>query len=61
MGYDEDTGELHVHFSNGSTGYYEGVSYEDARSVIQAPSIGIELHRIVRGKYGFSYLSRGKK
>ena len=62
IGYDEDAGELHVHFSNGSTGFYAGVSGEDARSVLTAPSIGEELHRTVRGKYGFSYLARaGKK
>lgn len=62
VGYDEDASELHVHWSNGSTGYYAGVSAEDARSVMSAPSIGEELHRTVRGKYGFSYVTKaGKK
>jgi hypothetical protein len=59
VGFDEESGELHVHFSNGSEGYYHGVDPADARSVLSAPSIGEELHRTVRGSYRFSYVKRG--
>ena len=63
VGYDSESGELHVQWSNGSTGHYPGVSPEHARSVLSAPSIGQELHRVVRGRYDFSYSNRvpGKK
>ena len=62
VGYDEESGELHVHFSNGSEGVYSGVPPDVAASVGSAPSIGQELHRVVRGQYGFKYHKRaGKK
>ena len=60
VGYDEDAGELHVHWSNGSEEHYPGVTPEHARSVLTAPSIGQELHRIVRGRYDFTYSNRVK-
>lgn len=61
VGYDEETGELHVHFSNGHEGFYQGIPPEVARDVLTAPSIGQELHRTVRGSYGFSYLRKPGK
>jgi hypothetical protein len=61
IGYDPDSGELHVHWSNGSTGFYGGVPPEKARSVLTAPSIGQELHRVIRGQHEFSYTSKPKK
>lgn len=61
VGHDEETGELHVHFSNGSEGVYADVPPEVARSVLSAPSIGQELHRIVRGQYGFSYRKKAQR
>lgn len=60
VGWDDEAGQLHVHFSNGTEGFYE-VPVEVARSVLQAPSIGEELHRVVRGSYGFTYLKRKGK
>ena len=61
VGYDEASGELHVYFSNGSEGFYDGVPPEVGESVLSAPSIGEELHRVVRGKFGFSYTRRAGK
>jgi hypothetical protein len=58
VGYDDETGRLHVHWSNGSEGYY-ATPADVARSVLTAPSIGQELHRIVRGSYDFTYTKKG--
>ena len=60
IGYDEDTQELHVQFQ-GSTNrppkiaVYRNVPYATAHAVLSAPSIGIAMHRSVRGKFPFGY------
>lgn len=59
VGYDDEEGLLHVHFSNGSEVAYDVPSHV-AASVLDAPSIGEELHRTVRGKFGFTYLKKAR-
>lgn len=59
ISYDEDAGELHVVFSNGSHVVYAEVPPETGRGVLSAPSIGSELHRAVRGRFEHSYRQRG--
>jgi hypothetical protein len=63
VGYDDETGELHVEFANGSHGHYADVPPEVAGQVLSAPSIGMELHRTVRGRHSFAYHHKvkGKK
>lgn len=56
IGYDEETGELHVSFSKGQTAVYQGVPPKVARSVMEAPSIGQALHNSIRGQFSFGYL-----
>lgn len=56
IGYDHDTGELHVEHratkrGMGSTAVYEGVPSDIADRVINSASIGEALHAFVRGKY----------
>jgi hypothetical protein len=60
IGFDEETGELHVTFQGtknrpARTATYQGVPLEVARDVIRAPSIGMALHQSIRGQYPFSY------
>jgi KTSC domain len=56
IGYDEETGELHVTFARtGKTAVYENVPPKIARSVLTAPSIGMALHESVRGQFSFGY------
>lgn len=61
IGYDEDTGELHVRFQParnnvGRTAVYQGVPVDVARDVMAAPSIGQALHTSIRGQFPFGYL-----
>lgn len=61
IGYDEDTGELHVTFSRtGKTAVYQGVPPKVARGVLGAPSIGMALHEAVRGQFEFGYKASPK-
>lgn len=55
IGYDEDTGELHVVYQAGRHFVYEGVAPAKARDIIAAPSIGTALHNLVRGQHAFRY------
>jgi KTSC domain len=60
IGYDEETGELHVSFQPGRgdvgrTAIYQGVPVNVARDVMAAPSIGMALHQSIRGKFPFGY------
>jgi hypothetical protein len=56
IGYDEDSGELHVTFSSGKTAVYQNVPAKVAKDVIEAPSIGEAMWRSIRGQYSFGYL-----
>lgn len=61
IGYDADAEELHVTFmgsvnSPARTAVYKGVTADVARDVMTAPSIGLALHRSVRGQFPFGYL-----
>lgn len=55
LAYDSDASELHVRYQNGKTAVYEGVSADKAAQVSQAPSIGMALHQLVRGKHSHRY------
>lgn len=57
IGYDEESGELHVTYGRtGKTAVYQNVPVEDARYVLEAPSIGEAMWQRIRGKYAFGYL-----
>lgn len=55
IGYDEEAEEFHVTFSNGRTAVYHGVPGDVARDVMEAPSIGEEIWRSLRGRFQHSY------
>lgn len=55
IGYDPETQEFHVTFSNGRTAIYQDVPQNVARDVMEAPSIGEEVWRSLRGKFKHSY------
>ena len=56
VGYDDETGELHVTFNSGKTAVYSGVDDKTASTVMNAPSVGQALHRNVRDKFEMEYL-----
>lgn len=57
IGYDEESGELHVTFSRtGKTAVYQGVPPKVARDVLEAPSIGEAMWGSIRGRFPFGYL-----
>jgi hypothetical protein len=56
IGYDEESGELHVTFSTGRTAVYANVPPKVAHDVLEAPSIGEAMWRQIRGHYPFGYL-----
>ena len=58
IGYDSEAGELHVHFYDGSEVVYADVPGHVAQNVLTAPSIGEALHGNIRGRFGFTYLTR---
>lgn len=59
VGYNPDSQELYVEFSNGKTGVYFGVKSDVAQLVVDAPSVGSALHRFIKGKYAFGYAAKG--
>ena len=61
VGYDEESRELRVEFSNGSIVVYGGVSPETGGGVIAAPSIGEELYRAVKRQHDFRYEERAPR
>lgn len=58
VGYDDDTHEMHVEFSNGSHVVYHDVPSHTATAVLTAPSIGEEMWRTLRGRFAFKYRHR---
>jgi len=61
IGFDEEAGELHVNFADGSHVVYSDVSDRVAQQVLQAPSIGQALHEGVRGRFKFHYRARPRR
>lgn len=62
IGYDEETGELHVTFSRtGKTAVYQNVPPRVAKDVLNAPSIGMALHTSIRGQYDFAYKAQSRE
>ena len=60
IGYDEETRELHVVYSNtGKRIVYVDVPPEIASKVLpqNAPSIGEAMHAHIRGRFSFRYLA----
>lgn len=59
IGYDDETREFVVRWSDGNTTIYRGVPIETAHQVWSAPSIGAALHRHMKQKFDF-VTRRGK-
>lgn len=55
VGYDEEARELHIVYANGSHVVHRDVPPEVGRDVLTAPSIGSEVWRSVRGRFGHTY------
>ena len=56
VGYDDETQELHVTYSNGKTAVFKEVDARTANSVMNSPSVGQSLHRSVRGRFDHEYI-----
>lgn len=54
IGYDETSLELWVEFNDGSTYIYDRVPAIVHAEMMEAPSKGSYLNRVVKGNYGFS-------
>ena len=54
--YFEDKNELHVRFLNGSTYSYSDVPQEIYDELINAPSKGSYLNRMIKGVYNYQKL-----
>ena len=48
IGHDSDADELHVQFRSGATHVYGGVDAEKHQELLDAPSIGSHLSRVIR-------------
>lgn len=53
IGYDESSLELWVEFDDDSTYIYEGVPSILHGEMMEAPSKGSYLNRVIKGNYGF--------
>ena len=53
VGYDYETRTLMVRWPSGAETHYFDVPYEKAKAVWNAPSVGVELHRSIRGQHDF--------
>lgn len=53
IGYDEDNLELWVEFNDGSTYIYNGVPEILHTEIMDAPSKGSYLNRVIKGNYEF--------
>jgi hypothetical protein len=51
VGYDPDTAQLHVRFTNGSLYQYENVPPDVHQDLMASSSIGTQLHQVVKGQY----------
>lgn len=60
VGYDPESGELHVQFQGRKSGagkiaVYSDVPPDVGNMVVNSPSVGSALHDFVRGKYAHGY------
>ena len=55
IGYDAETGELHVMWDTGKTSVYSGVPPEVADEVSNSWSVGKALTASIKGKYAHRY------
>jgi hypothetical protein len=53
IGYDNDTRELWVRFTSGSTYVYSEVDARTHEELVTAPSIGSYLNRVIKGTYDY--------
>jgi hypothetical protein len=51
VGYDDETNELSITFKHGGEHLYRGVSPEEHKSLIEAPSTGQHFHTHIRTQY----------
>jgi hypothetical protein len=58
IGYDDDEETLVVEYQNGSKVAYQGVPASVADQVVNAPSIGSALHRLIKDRYEHDYLDK---
>ena len=56
VGYDDETKEMTVTFTNGKTAAYKGVPEEKALELSTAPSVGSMLNAEIKGQYSFRYV-----
>ena len=56
IGYDDASGELHVRYQTGKTAVYKGVPPGVAQQAQTAPSIGLAMNALVRGRFDHRYL-----
>lgn len=56
VGYDTAAQELTVIWRNGKTSVYSGVPPEHGHAVVNAPSVGESLHRLIKNQYPHRYL-----
>jgi hypothetical protein len=56
VGYDEESKEMTVTFTNGKTCAYAGVPEEVALQLSVAPSVGSMLNEQIKGQYSFRYV-----
>lgn len=55
IGHDATTDELVVVWGTGRRSVYKGVSAEKAGTIMNAPSVGEALHRMVKGIHPHEY------
>lgn len=55
IGYDEQSQELHVKYTNGKYAMYKDVPPEKADAVMGSASIGQALHQYIKGQHEHEY------
>lgn len=56
VGYDPETKEMTVTFTNGKTAAYSGVPEELALELSTAPSVGSMMNSQIKGQFPFRYV-----
>ena len=54
MLYNGDTQDLKITYQGGATYTYSGVSLEDAKGLVNAPSKGRYVNQVIKGAYGYT-------
>ena len=52
--YNGDTQDLKITYQGGATYTYSGVSLEDAKGLVNAPSKGRYVNQVIKGAYGYT-------